>query len=273
MLIVIIVLHPYYKLDYIKMAWGGLEEQEQEIAAGNKNAVNWHDEALQVVEKTMQEYWDETTPGTGANNATLVSDRTVPTEDASRHVPALLGGMLESEYDRHRRRLIEQANRNTSMGWANELRRYLTELPNNVSKDMDVVSWWSVSLFILLVYDMLRLWQKHASIYPTLSRIAQDVCAIPASSVPCERLFSAGAEIATDRRSRLGSVRFEELQVLKHAWRNLVVDQAAVNLQDVQEVYMQEYRELYELEEERGDVAERGVEVVEDGRAYALQDS
>ncbi|KIM58358.1 hypothetical protein SCLCIDRAFT_128426 [Scleroderma citrinum Foug A] len=239
------------------MAWGGPEEQEQEIAAGNKNAVNWHDEALQVVEKTMQEYWDETTPGTGANNATLVSDRTVPTEDASRHVPAPLGGTLESEYDRHRRRLIEQANRNTSMGWANELRRYLTELPNNVSKDMDVVSWWS----------------KHASIYPTLSRIAQDVCAIPASSVPCERLFSAGAEIATDRRSRLGSVRFEELQVLKHAWRNLVVDQAAVNLQDVQEVYMQEYRELYELEEERGDVAERGVEVVEDGRAYALQDS
>ena len=52
-----------------------------------------------------------------------------------------------------------------------------------------------------------------------------------------------------------------------------MVDRAAVNLQDIQEVYMQEYCELYELEEERGDVAERGVEVVEDGQAYALQDS
>ena len=106
----------------------------------------------------MQEYWDETMPGTGANNATLVSDHTVPTEDASRHVPAPLGGTLELEYDRHHCRLIEQANHDTSMGWANELHRYLTELPNNVSKDMDVMSWWSVSLFILLVYDMLRLW-------------------------------------------------------------------------------------------------------------------
>ncbi|KAG2062796.1 hypothetical protein BDR04DRAFT_1123701 [Suillus decipiens] len=29
------VLHPYYKLNYIKMAWGGQEEQVREFAAGN----------------------------------------------------------------------------------------------------------------------------------------------------------------------------------------------------------------------------------------------
>jgi len=28
-------LHPYYKLEFIKMAWGGLEEQAEEIEAGN----------------------------------------------------------------------------------------------------------------------------------------------------------------------------------------------------------------------------------------------
>ena len=149
MLTIRIVLHPYYKLDYIKMAWGRPEEQAQDIAAGNKNAINWHDEALQVVERTMQEYWDEATLGTSVDGATLVSDSTALTEDASKHGPAPLG-MLESEYDRHRRMLIEQANRNTSMGWAAELRHYLTELPDNVSKDMDVVSWWSVSLFIFV---------------------------------------------------------------------------------------------------------------------------
>ncbi|KIM55590.1 hypothetical protein SCLCIDRAFT_134329 [Scleroderma citrinum Foug A] len=207
------------------MAWGGPEEQAQDIAAGNKNAINWHDEALQVVERTMQEYWDEATLGTSIDGATLVSDSTALTEDASKH-----------------------ANRNTSMGWAAELCCYLTELLDNVSKDMDVVSWWS----------------KHASIYPTLSRIAQDVCAIPASLVPCERLFSAGAEIATDRRSRLGSIWFEELQVLKHAWRNSVVSLATINSQDIQEVYLQEYCELYELEEERGDVVGRGTDIVEE---------
>jgi hypothetical protein len=44
------VLHPYYKLEYIKMAWGGAAEQAEERAAGNTNAKNWQDEALKVVE-------------------------------------------------------------------------------------------------------------------------------------------------------------------------------------------------------------------------------
>ena len=74
MLTVRIVLHPYYKLNYIKMAWGRPEEQVQEITAGNKNAINWHDKTLQVVEKTMQEYWDETMLGTDINCATPISD-------------------------------------------------------------------------------------------------------------------------------------------------------------------------------------------------------
>ena len=117
MLTIRIVLHPYYKLDYIKMAWGGPEEQAQDITAGNKNAINWHDEALQVVERTMQEYWDEAMLGTSVDGATLVSDSTALTEDASKHGPAPLG-TLELEYDCHRCMLIEQANRNTSMGWA-----------------------------------------------------------------------------------------------------------------------------------------------------------
>jgi L-cysteine desulfidase len=71
-----------------------------------------------------------------------------------------------------------------------------------------------------------------------------DVCAIPASSVPCERLFSAGAEIATDRRSRLGSDKFEQLQVLKHAWRDSIVDMATANSSIIEQVKLQEFVEL-----------------------------
>jgi hypothetical protein len=48
-----IVLHPYYKLDYIKHAWGGEEEQEAERAAGNQSAKNWQDEALKIFERTV----------------------------------------------------------------------------------------------------------------------------------------------------------------------------------------------------------------------------
>jgi len=47
------VLHPYYKLAYIKLAWGGAEEQATEIEAGNFDAKDWQDEARKIVEKTV----------------------------------------------------------------------------------------------------------------------------------------------------------------------------------------------------------------------------
>jgi hypothetical protein len=46
-------LHPYYKLEYIKMAWGGAEEQAEEIDAGNLDAKNWQDEAQKILETTV----------------------------------------------------------------------------------------------------------------------------------------------------------------------------------------------------------------------------
>jgi hypothetical protein len=45
-----LVLHPYYKLAYIKLAWGGEKEQAAERLAGNQQAKNWQDEARKVVE-------------------------------------------------------------------------------------------------------------------------------------------------------------------------------------------------------------------------------
>ena len=47
------VLHPYYKLAYIKLLWGGPEEQAAEIEAGNLDAKDWHDEAKKIVERTV----------------------------------------------------------------------------------------------------------------------------------------------------------------------------------------------------------------------------
>jgi hAT family C-terminal dimerisation region len=73
-------------------------------------------------------------------------------------------------------------------------------------------------------------------LYPTLRRIALDYLACQASSVPCEHLFSAGGEVATKRRARLGAVRFEELQMMKFAWRNNIGDLAAWNSSQVEEI-------------------------------------
>lgn len=47
------VLHPYFKLQYIKVAWGGAEDQAAEREAGNITAKNWQEEALKIVETTV----------------------------------------------------------------------------------------------------------------------------------------------------------------------------------------------------------------------------
>ena len=77
-----------------------------------------------------------------------------------------------------------------------------------------------------------------------------DICAIPATSVPCERLFLAGAEIATDYQSRLRADRLEELQILKHAWQDQIVNAASLNSLEIEDVYLDEYKELFIRDQE-----------------------
>ncbi|KIM62265.1 hypothetical protein SCLCIDRAFT_120139 [Scleroderma citrinum Foug A] len=155
---------------------------------------------------------------------------------------------LESTFDCHCCELLEKAahENNDSLGWAAELCHYLGVIIENVSKDMDVIVWW----------------EKHAQIYPTLACIAQDVCAVPASSVPCERLFSAGAEIATDRHSCLGSGRFEELQVLKHAWNHTLIDCAGMNSDNIEDVNIEDFKELLEWDKELMNDLNNNVDIV-----------
>ena len=237
------MLHPYYKLTYIEMAWGGAEEQRKAREEGNLNAKDWCDEARQIIEKVMEEYWNNTSPTPQDN----VPGLTLPaTSNDGDRMPT-----LTSEYDRHRRSLVERTVAHADPGgWKAELRAYLGSIPADVSRDTDIVAWWSVSHFVMSSFSSIDYLQANSKIYPTLSRIAMDVCAIPATSVPCERLFSAGGEIATDRRSRLGSDKFEQLQVLRHAWRDRIVDQANQNSASVDEVNMEEFRELFQQDEE-----------------------
>ena len=69
--------------------------------------------------------------------------------------------------------------------------------------------------------------------------------------MPCERLFSSGKLIATDKRSCLGHEHFEELQVLKFAWCPLLVDRAAENSNEVKELdIIQDFMDLLTEENE-----------------------
>ena len=47
-----------------------------------------------------------------------------------------------SDFDRHRLALL--ASRAYNEGWQTELRRYLKDVPSDVTKDTDIVEWWQV---------------------------------------------------------------------------------------------------------------------------------
>ncbi|KAG1894177.1 uncharacterized protein F5891DRAFT_961987 [Suillus fuscotomentosus] len=158
--ILALVLHPYYKLAYIAMAWGGPEEQAKERATGNPNAKNWHGEALKVVETTMEEYWTthKALVDSGCATANTIDDNsTVSTVET-----------MESEYDRHRHMLVQQAVHEHNTGWAAELRRYLKDMPDNVSKETDIVQWWAVSLSNMFQHTFYLISHRdiHLSILP-----------------------------------------------------------------------------------------------------------
>jgi len=53
--------------------------------------------------------------------------------------------------------------------------------------------------------DVLDWWRRNQEIYPNLSRMARDFLAIPATSVPSERIFSEAGQIITSRRNRLNA--------------------------------------------------------------------
>jgi len=52
-----------------------------------------------------------------------------------------------SEYDRHC--LVLLSSQNEDEGWQPEMRRYLKDLPADVTKDTDIVKWWQVCICII----------------------------------------------------------------------------------------------------------------------------
>jgi hypothetical protein len=72
--------------------------------------------------------------------------------------------------------------------------------------------------------------------------------------VPCERLFLSGKLIATDKRSRLGHEHFEELQILKFAWRSALVDRAAENSDEVEDSELNVIQDFMDLLKEEQDI-------------------
>lgn len=106
--------------------------------------------------------------------------------------------------------------------------------------------------------------QDNGHLYPTLLRIALDFLACQGSSVPCKHLFSGGGEIATKWRAQLGAEHFEELQVMKFAWKKNIGDLATWNSSQVEEVYdeIKKFHDFLAVNREQEIWDDAGVEVV-----------
>ena len=79
-----------------------------------------------------------------------------------------------------------------------ELDNYLAE-PNIHRKD-DPLEWWKL--------------EKYK--YPTRYKIMLRTLCIPASSVPCERVFSKAGDVETSKRNRLTSSKLGKILFIKH---------------------------------------------------------
>lgn len=62
-------------------------------------------------------------------------------------------------------------------------------------------------------------------------------------------MFSSSKLTATDRRARLKAEVFEQLQVVKAAWREQIIDLAKLNSEEMEEV-TDEFEELFFADEE-----------------------
>ncbi|KAF8696454.1 hypothetical protein AX14_001593 [Amanita brunnescens Koide BX004] len=219
--ILALMLHPYYKLDYIQLAWGGEKEQEEERLAGNFAAKNWQDEALRIFEQTVETYWKSHPEEVNDAPHARPSTSTNQADDS-----------IVSDFDRHC--LSQLKNGNNLDTWGAEVRHYLKTMEADVTKKTDIIKWW----------------QDHARTYPTLARIALDVLPCQASSVPCERLFSSSKQVAMERRSSLGADLLEQLLVMKSIWQRDIVDWSVVNSGMVEEVHVKEYGDMLQADEE-----------------------
>lgn len=62
--------------------------------------------------------------------------------------------------------------------------------------------------------DPLQYWERQKLIYPHLYRLAVKYLCTPASSVPCERVFSKAGEVVSKKRTRLSPKTVEKLMFL-----------------------------------------------------------
>jgi len=256
-----IALHPYYKLAYIELAWGGAKEQEAERRAGNPDAKNWQDEACKILEKTVRNLPRNPSKSEAMYLMTRYRSSSTGTHAQGTRVRAMVPCLpwRQKKTNQSRPNSIDTASASSPKNRRKDGRPKFADTskiyPPTSQKIPMSLHGGRYMFHVFLSFFVTYYFQDNGSLFPTFRRVALDFLPCLASSVPCERLFSSGGEIATKRRAQLGAARFEELQVMKFAWRNDVDDLASWNSSQVEEVdnSAKEYEDLLVADTEQGE--------------------
>ena len=144
-----------------------------------EEAGKWMDEVKLPMEKLFDEYSKEV-------SVQSQSPREIDSQEEEEDDDDPL-----AEFDR----FIKSKRRQSS----NELDGYLKEELTPRKEEVDILDWW----------------KNNSSKYPVLSKMARDILAIPASTVPSESAFSTGGRVISDYRSSLSCSTVEMLICLQ----------------------------------------------------------
>jgi hypothetical protein len=97
----------------------------------------------------MEKYWNDRMAATQPAPSAVVAAAPPAHGKRSNDTTSNCDDVM-TEFDQHRRKLASQARNNGDSGWEAELRRYLKDVPSEVTKDTDIVGWWGVCYFSLI---------------------------------------------------------------------------------------------------------------------------
>lgn len=101
----------------------------------------------------------------------------------------------------------------------------------------EVVSTWEIELNAYIMspraqkeVNVLQWWKFNAHLYPTLAKMARDYLCIPATSVPCERVFSEAGNVISHKRCSLSKEK-AVAQICANMWMKSKLKKKICNVQ------------------------------------------
>uniref|UniRef100_A0ACD5WTF9 Uncharacterized protein n=1 Tax=Avena sativa TaxID=4498 RepID=A0ACD5WTF9_AVESA len=180
LLFIVVILDPRYKHKFLEFCFSNIYDQDKA-----KNFTKKVEDGLRRLFEWYVEA-ESAASNSEAPHAPLVVDLEECAEDPRK--------LWASNFKEHLQ-VIESKAANT------ELSRYLSELCEKDTDEFNILTWW----------------RRQQNKYPTLSKVAKDVLAVPVSTIASEASFSTSRRVINPQRSSL-SPKMVEALICGQSW-------------------------------------------------------